>query len=321
MSPSVSVALATYNGGRYLEEQLRSILDQVPPPAELVVADDGSTDDTLAIVERVAAEYPTVRLRMLAAQATPLGVAGNFTRAIGAATGDLVALSDQDDRWHPGRLAAVLAHFDDPQVTFVHHDAELVDGAGERLDQRLLDWLRITPTEREQLAEGRAFEAYLRRNLATGATVVFRRSLAQAALPIGEGWIHDEWLAIIAAAQDGARLDPAALVDYRQHGANEIGVSRPTLRYLLGRMLRPRGDRYVWLAARSAALAARLESMGVDERWLGLAREKSRFESRRAQYPSARLARVRPILAQRRDYARLSSQGTLDIVRDLMHPA
>ena len=319
---TVSAVLASYNGAPYIEEQLRSILGQSRPPTELVVADDGSTDGTLEIVRAVASEYPGVALRVLEPGASALGVAGNFTRGIEAATGDLVALSDQDDRWHDGRLERLVARFEaDESLLFLHHDAELVDAAGAAYGQRLLGWLRASAIEREALADGRAFEVYVRRNLATGATVVFRRSLATTALPIGDAWIHDEWLAVIAASLGGARLDEFALIDYRQHGGNQIGVAKPTPGHLMRRMLEPRGSRYEWLAARSAALVEKLEAMDAPETMLELARAKSAFEARRAAYPARRLARLGPVLRQRREYGRLSSQGSLDIMRDLLHGA
>lgn len=316
---TVSVALATYNGARYIDEQVRSILGQ--HPFELVVADDGSTDGTLETVTSIASEYPQTTLVVLPPGEQPLRVAGNFARAIRACSGDLVALSDQDDRWHAERLAAIVERFEtDPELLFLHHDAELIDGAGEPLGQRLLDWLRVGPDERRVLTDGRSFAAFVRRNTATGATVVFRRALAAEALPIGAGWIHDEWFAIIAAARGGARLDERALVDYRQHGANEIGVARPTPAYLMRRMLAPRGERYRDLERRSVALVDRLESLGITGRWLDLARRKAAFESARAGYPRSRWARIRPVLAHRTEYRDLSSQGTLDIVRDLIQP-
>ncbi|MDH6181717.1 glycosyltransferase involved in cell wall biosynthesis [Microbacteriaceae bacterium SG_E_30_P1] len=321
-APVVSVALATYNGGRFVDEQVRSILEQDPPPAEIVVADDGSTDDTVAIVRRVAAEHPGVRLKVLESVGASLGVAGNFARAIAAASGDLVALSDQDDRWHEGRLAALIGRFvSDETLTLVHHDAVLVDGAGAPLGQRLLDWLRASASERSSLVAGNALPVYLRRNLATGATVVFRRELAERALPVGAGWIHDEWLAMIAAAFGGARLDERALIDYRQHGGNQIGVAKPTPAHLVRRMLEPRGDRYEWLAARTEALLEKLQALDAPADALTLVRAKLEFEQSRARYPRRRLARLGPVLAQRKSYRELSSQGGLDILRDLLHGA
>jgi glycosyltransferase involved in cell wall biosynthesis len=106
----VSVALCTHEGERWIEEQLRSILAQSRPVSEIVVGDDASTDATLDVVRRVAVETDVpIRIRR---HDRPLGVAGNFADAIAATSGDVVALSDQDDVWHPDRLERLLPHLD-----------------------------------------------------------------------------------------------------------------------------------------------------------------------------------------------------------------
>ena len=87
------------------------------------------------------------------------------------------------------------------------------------------------------MAAGGALAALLRRNLVTGATVVVRRDAATAALPVPEGWIHDEWIAVTCALGGGVRLLPEPTIDYRQHGANQIGVRRLTLRQKVARLL------------------------------------------------------------------------------------
>lgn len=319
---SVSVAMATYNGGRFVAEQLRSILDQGLPPLEVVVSDDGSTDDTLEVIRRVAAEHPAaIPVRVI--DGPRLGVSGNFARAVEATTGDLIALSDQDDVWHPDRLARAVAAFEgDDSLLLRHGDARLVDAGGAPVGGTLFEFLPVTAAERAEIGAGRAFDAYLRRNLATGATVVFRRSLLERALPFPAEWVHDEWLAILAAATGGVSVETEPLIDYRQHGANEIGVRRPTLRYKLGRMLEPRGTRYADFAVRWRLLVERLESVGAPAEKLAAARERAEFERVRAGYPAARLRRIRPVLREwrRGSYARYSSQGNLDVVRDLLQP-
>ncbi|MDI2099420.1 glycosyltransferase family 2 protein [Ruicaihuangia caeni] len=337
MPYSVSVALCTYNGERYVDEQVRSILSQSRLPDEVVVADDGSTDQTLAII-RVAFEGSSVRLVVLEPEESPLGVTANFERAVRACSGDLIALCDQDDVWHFDRLDRALREFDQsPRLLLQHSDARLTDADGRPLGVTLFEGLSISPAELELIGHGRAFDAYLRRNLATGATVVFRRSLLEAALPFPREWVHDEWLAIMAAAIGTTQALEAQLIDYRQHGSNQIGVQKPTLRYKIGRMLEPRADRYQRLAERSAVLRSRLEALSaagagaragagassVDERVLRLARQKASFEAARAHYPRARLLRLGPVLRQwrRGSYRVLSSQGDLDIARDVLQPA
>lgn len=324
MPLSISVALCTYNSERYIEAQLRSILTQSLRPDEIIVGDDGSTDATLTLIrELVAREGKGTRLTVLPA-GDRLGVTANFERTVAACTGDLIALSDHDDVWHVERLAwAVPAFETDPGLLLQHADARLVDADGEPLGVSLLRGLTVSAAERNAIDDGRAFEAYIRRNLATGATVLFRRTLLEAALPFPAEWVHDEWLAIIAAATGRVQLLDREVTDYRQHGANQIGVAAPTLRYRIGRMLEPRGDRLMKLSTRSRALVNRLDDLAVPDATRRLARDKAVFETIRAAYPTNRVRRVPRVLAQWRagTYPRLASQGTLDVVRDLLQRA
>jgi glycosyltransferase involved in cell wall biosynthesis len=324
MSLSVSVALATYNGAQFVEQQVRSILEQTHPPDELVVSDDGSSDATVELVESAIAATGLPGLRVVILRSGErLGVVGNFARAIEATSGDLVALSDHDDVWQPNRLSTVIPLFErEPRLLFSHADARLVGPDGASLGTTLLQSLGVRTKERDAIARGEAFEAYIRRNLATGATSMFRRSLLDAALPFPNEWVHDEWLAIIAAAIGEVRLVDEQLVDYRQHGSNEIGVEDPTVRYRVGRMLMRRGDRYEQLSVRSRLLADRLSQLNVAADVMALANDKARFEEARARYPASRLARIGPVLREfvAGSYRTLSSQGDLDVVRDLVQP-
>jgi len=324
MVPSISVALATYNGERYIVEQLRSILAQTTRPSEIVVADDGSSDRTVELVrETFDFMAPAgMELRILESDGER-GVTRNFERALRAARGDLIALSDQDDVWHLDRLSKAVESFErDPGLLLQHADARLVDGSGADLGSTLLEALYVNGEERTHIARGKAFESYIRRNIVTGATVVLRRRLLDFAAPFPAEWVHDEWLAIIAAAVGKVELLNDSVIDYRQHGANVIGVTAPTLGYRLGRMLQPRGDRYRQLARRAASLVARLEEVDAPEQITAIAREKARFEAVRARLPSRRLARIVTVLAERRrgSYRALSSQGDLDVLRDILQP-
>lgn len=175
----------------------------------------------------------------------------------------------------------------------------------------------------DPIATGRAFEAYIRRNLATGATMMFRRDLLEHALSFPPEWVHDEWLAIVAAAVGEAQMLDAALIDYRQHGSNQIGAKKPTLRYRVGRMLQPRGDRYLRLAARAHALSARIDTLPSSPAVRQLAHDRARFDDVRSTLPGSRIARLGSVLWEWKagSYSRLSSQGGLDVVRDLLQPA
>ncbi len=324
--PRVTVALCTYNGAAFIREQLESILQQTRPPDELIVADDGSADDTISIVHGVFSEHGSqrTRLRLLTGGDRPLGVTGNFARAAAAATGDILILSDQDDRWRPDRLSVAISAFErQPGIVLQHGEARLIDESGTSLGLTLFAALRLSHRERTEIEQGRAFAAYLRRNLATGATMAFRRSLLSAALPFPREWVHDEWLAIVAAAtgEIGVLADP--LVDYRQHDANEIGITAATFGFRLGRMLEPRGDRLVKLSARAEELERRLTALDVNSEWLELARGKARFERTRARFAAVRILRIAPVLRLWGSgaYGKYASQRGFDAIRDILQPA
>jgi glycosyltransferase involved in cell wall biosynthesis len=325
--PRVSVALCTFNGGRFVRQQLESILGQTPRPAQLVVSDDGSTDDTLAIVREVTGTLLADGVDVVVLTGSrPLGVTKNFERAVSATDGDIIALSDQDDVWHPGRLERIGSRFAaDPDLLLLHTDADLVDGSGDPLGRTLFESLEITSAEFGAELAGRAFDAFIRRNLATGATVVFRRELLPLTIPFPDGWVHDEWLAIVAAATGRADVLRETTIDYRQHDTNQIGVAAPSLVSKVKRVLEPRGDRNAVLAARFAILAQRLDELGtrVPADLTAAAREKARFEAERAALPANRLRRLTKVrrLAASGRYERFASRGRADIIRDLLQQA
>ncbi len=322
---NVGVALCTYQGARFVVTQVRSILEQ-PEVALVAIGDDGSTDGTVELIrDTIAASgRDDVDVRYLEVGGR-LGVTANFERTTQALEAELIALSDQDDRWHPHRLRPIIERFEsDPTLLLTFTDAQLVDGAGEPLGSTLFGFLELGEGELAALREGDAFRAFIRRNLATGATVVFRRELLAAAVPFPSTWVHDEWLAVVAAALGGVAVVEAQTIDYRLHGGNQIGVTTPTLRHKVSRILEARGDRNRVLAARFDELARRLETMeGVPVARRTAAHAKAAFETRRAAFPPNRLRRALPVLrlAATGEYGRYASRGSTDILRDLVQPA
>ena len=319
--PTVSVAMATFNGACYVEAQLRSILEQERPPDEIVVSDGGSHDATVEIVRRVLGAQSSIMSKIVA-DGERLDVTANFARALAVTSGDFIALSDQDDTWHPDRLRRGVEAFDG-EVLLTHSDARLVDVDGADMRVRLFDALGVSSRDLERLAGDEAFALLIRRNVVTGATAMISRRLLDLALPFPGSWIHDEWLAAIASAIGRVAPSPDALIDYRQHGANAIGVTTPTIRYRMRRMLKPREDRYRRLAIRAGDLVDRLDTIGAPDRWRDLSRRKREFEKRRSRYSPSRLLRTPAVLggALRGDYRDLSSQRDLDILRDILQPA
>jgi glycosyltransferase involved in cell wall biosynthesis len=330
VSPTISVALCTYNGERFIAEQVASILAQTSLPHELVVSDDASTDGTLAIVESVLAKFAgenperAVRSRIIR-NSTSLGVVRNFEQAVAATTGELIVLADQDDRWAPDRVARGVAEFERrPNLLLLHADANLIDAEGNPLGDSLFDALAITAREKAEIAAGDAFSALLRRNLATGATTMFRRPLLADAVPFPPAWVHDEWLAIVAAATGRVDFLEEQLIDYRQHGGNAIGAGRIGLSGRLERLREPREARNLGLVERAAALVDRLVQLGdaVSAERVESARAKLVHERNRLALPAARARRLRPVLRELSagGYANYG-RGVQDVLRDLVQPA
>lgn len=219
---TIAVALCTYNGERFLNEQLAGIAAQTLQPNELIVCDDVSTDDTAVIVERFVATCPfSVRFHRNEAN---IGPARNFGQAIGLCNSDIIAFSDQDDVWKPNKLAVVHATFEqDAELALVFTDGDEVDEALRPLGVRLSDSGRIDEAVRRTMSSGAAFEYLLRRNVATGATMAIRSSLRDLVLPVPEGILtyHDAWIVQLAAAASKIAYVPEALMLYRRHSRQQ----------------------------------------------------------------------------------------------------
>lgn len=326
MSVRVSVALATHNGEVFLREQLLSILDQTRPVDEIIVSDDASTDATILVLEQTMRDWSATgatppELRILH-NAIALGVTSNFEQALAACTGEIIALCDQDDRWHEGKIAAALDAFGaDGELELWHSDARIVDSDGNPTGLRLLETLNVRDGELEEIRSGRAIDTLLRRNLVTGATAVIRSSLLAATRPFPASWVHDEWLAVAAAARNRLRLSEDCLIDYRQHGANQIGATVLTGAIRFQRLRQPRTERDARLLARAVDLAERLPGLGAPADVVARARDKAEHERVRSGYPRARLLRLVPVAREWRS-GRYGSYGlgAQDILRDLVQP-
>jgi glycosyltransferase involved in cell wall biosynthesis len=220
---SVSIALATYNGARYIREQLDDLTAQTHLPAELVVCDDGSTDGTLDIIEQFATTAPfPVRIHR---NAERLGYRANFMKCAGLCTSDLIAFCDQDDRWQPQKLERLSTAFADPEVLLAYHNACATNEQGGALSV-LYSARRRDP--HDYAAAGAPWFNPL------GFTQVFRRSLlafddlwpqSEGQDGPGERLAHDQWYFWLASVFGSIRYESAVLADYRQHALNTYGIS------------------------------------------------------------------------------------------------
>ncbi|MEJ8811745.1 glycosyltransferase family 2 protein [Variovorax ureilyticus] len=303
---SVSVALCTYNGARFIREQVLSICQQTRPPDEIVISDDASSDGCVEIARQTVAACNSERsggsiaLRVLA-NATALRVTKNFEQAVRACSGDLIALCDQDDVWVPDRLERMVAEFERrPDLLLLHSDARLVDAERRDLGQSLFHALEVVPIELERVHGGRAFDVLLRRNLVTGATTLFRRRLLDEALPFPVEWLHDEWLGIIASAIGRVDLLEDQLIEYRQHDTNQVGASRDAFLDKVRKAIGSRGDIHVKRAYKAELLLARLLELKekVSAETIEKTRLKLQHQRYRAALPASRVARCAPMLRE-----------------------
>lgn len=211
--------MAAYNGIRYLDVQLGSIVRTLGPADELVVIDDGSTDGTWERLCEAAAQDPRIRVHRNEANA---GVRATFERALRLARHDVVFLADQDDAWEPAKRDAVVRAFlDDPHCVLVVTDAVVVDG-----DDRVL--LPSFMASRGGFAGGFLDTLYCNRYL--GCAMAVRRRLLDAALPIPRlAPMHDMWLGVTASRVGRVRYLPSPLLRYRRHDANATPLKHRTL--------------------------------------------------------------------------------------------
>lgn len=208
--PIVSVCMATFEGSRFIEEQLRSILPQLRASDEVVIVDDGSTDDTCERIRSI--NDPRIHL---IAERVNRGVLAAFERAICSAKGAVLFLSDQDDIWEPGKVETVLNAFDErPDIRIVVSDASIIGDHGEIVAESYYRW-------RGRFSD--SFLSNLFRSKYHGCLMAFRASLLPDILPfpVGTGILHDIWIGSRNRLSGGrtAFLEKR-LVRYRRHSTN-----------------------------------------------------------------------------------------------------
>ena len=229
--PRSAVVLCSYNGERFLPAQLASLRAQSHQPDVYVLSDDASTDATWSLLQAFADERGAVGCEVLVHRnENNLGYVRHIEQALRRADAEVLFPCDQDDVWHVDKIARMLGEFARrPGLLMLHGDARLVDAGGQPLGRRLFQTLEVSRDEMESMHAGRGFDVLLRRNIVTGAAMAFRSALLRKALPVADEWAHDEWIAIIAATLGCVDTLEADVIDYRQHGGNQIGVKQRSL--------------------------------------------------------------------------------------------
>ena len=172
----MSVAMCTYNGADFLPAQLASIAGQTRRPDELIVCDDASTDQTRSLLESFARTSSIPVSLYFSDQNT--GSVKNFQRAISLCTGDVIALSDQDDVWHTAKLELIEQAFQgNPAVGLVFSDAELVDESLEPLHRRVWEAVGFDAHKQKLVRNGKSLDVLITGWTVTGATMAFAISV------------------------------------------------------------------------------------------------------------------------------------------------
>jgi glycosyltransferase involved in cell wall biosynthesis len=218
-----SVVLAAYDGGRYVDAQLDSIIPQLANDDEVIVSDDASSDDTLSILRR----RNDRRIRVISNKLR-VGYVKNFERAVARARGEYIIFSDQDDVWLPNRIAVVCSALD--RKACVVSDAIVVDKDLRELHASFFELRRATDF---------SFSAVFLRPCFIGATMACRRSYLNTLMPFPSNVPHDFWITLNATWDHELEIIMDPLILYRRHSAtasvSATGQTRPLTTILIER--------------------------------------------------------------------------------------
>lgn len=222
----VEVAIATFNGERFLRPLLDSLFAQTFQQFAILISDDGSTDTSLGIIADYENRYPG-RIRIIA-KGPRHGVLGNFARLFEAANARYLMPCDQDDVWLPRKIELSLERMRDLEAAkapgtpiLVHTDLTVVGEDLEVLGRSFVAYSGIDPMRRD-------INKLLLGNVVTGCATMVNRPLYQEARPIPtEATMYDHWLALVAASIGVIDYIAEPTILYRQHCGNAIGARQP----------------------------------------------------------------------------------------------
>jgi glycosyltransferase involved in cell wall biosynthesis len=214
--PRVSVVMCTYNGEKFLHEQIDSILAQSYPIAEFLIFDDNSSDTTSEIIESYAREYPLIQFHK---NPVNLGYNLNFQQALKTAQSEVIAIADQDDMWHQHKIERMIAVWDSA-APIIHCDSQRFIHTVNKNNPNKRWYRRFKGTDTKQLF------VY---NTVSGHAMLLRKSFLPMILPFEKNIYYDWWVALVASCNGGVDYIDETLVYQRVHGHNasiERGVKR-----------------------------------------------------------------------------------------------
>lgn len=210
----ISVCIATYNGEKYIRQQLESILSQIGNSDEIIISDDGSSDSTLSIIESLNDN----RVKIFTNEEFH-GVNGNFENTLSRATGDYIFLSDQDDVWLPNKVEICLNYL--KKYDCIVHDGYITDENLAIQSDNILNESKLN-----------GFINNFLHNNYTGCCMVFRAKVLNRILPFPKTryFFHDHWIGLICELKMKTAFVPDKLIYFRRHGDNNSTVTQKSNR-------------------------------------------------------------------------------------------
>ena len=202
--------MATYNGEKYLHQQLDSIFSQTMLPREVVISDDGSTDNTLFIL----AEYQQKHNSIKVIKNPNPGINNNFIYAAQHCIGSWIAFCDQDDIWHPKKLEYLFASSKNKEL--VYSRSQLIDNEGKPLSVSAEKYLGFGQYQSGHICPLYFFYS----NCISGHSIIIQKDIINISLPVPEGMIYDQWFSLVAACKGEIEFIDKALTSHRIHASN-----------------------------------------------------------------------------------------------------
>jgi glycosyltransferase involved in cell wall biosynthesis len=301
----ISVALCTYNGEKYLPEQLESIVGQSVSVHELVVCDDGSSDRTLEILQQFSADssFP-VRVFQ---NTTNLGSTKNFEKCLSLCQGDILFLCDQDDVWRVDKVEKQVGYLrENPGVDAVFSNAQVIDDYSQPTSSTIWQEVEFNESSQRRWQSGKAHEILFGGFVVTGATLAMRRSSLERLIPFPvhiPKLIHDAWIALALSLEGKIQFIAEPLVFYRMHASQQVGFgSRMEPVRLKDRISRNRDEKLTPLRQKAEDVLKiyvllREKPYISREKLIKLYLRQKHFD-RRATLPSNRIQRVVPVMKE-----------------------
>ena len=221
----VSVAMVTYNGVKFIEEQLESIINNTIKPDEIVISDDGSTDGSLEVIRKIIGAYSDSGISFLLLTDNPIhGVGTNYEWAYRHTTGDIIFSSGQDDVWAQDKIEKVLnVYINHPDAQVVITDAYYIDGQGKimpkRFCQRFIDGLNLQQGESIRVERSKYMEFAESTIMVSGPVISFKNSLKELIIPIPRNNYEDHWIEAIGVAENSLYFLMEKTTYYRIHNS------------------------------------------------------------------------------------------------------